>query len=270
MIAISSHTNGKLIKIDNSGREEFDFENVRGIDILYNNIAISYDSTLSIYDINNFDLIDQFYTSKNVHEISLQNDNSIIFCDQTVFGLNIYSKDYKKIYFSLFKNHIMQQESAWISGLALNDVRMPTHITALGIDENIDQSWRNAAFNAQGALVDVNTGEILLNNLFFPHSPRWINGELMFLNSGDGTIRRYVDGNSEIIGHEAGWLRGFAQIDSNTILVGTSARRHTALDNLQITDADATGVMVIDLPSMKQIDFIPWDVDEIFDIKYVP
>jgi len=270
MIFFTSHTNSKLLIIDGETISEFDFTTARGIDLNHNKIAISYNGKISIYETNNFNLIDEFSTNKNIHEISLQDDGSVICCDQNVSGLIKYNNSNAETYFTLSDDKTFPDGVAWISGMTVDDNIIPTHITALGIDQNKDERWRESAFNAQGALIDVNTGEKLLNDLFFPHSPRWINGELMFLNSGDGTIRRYVDGNSEIIGHEAGWLRGFSQIDSNTILVGTSARRHTALDNLQITDADATGVMVIDLPSMKQIDFIPWDVDEIFDIKYVP
>src|SRR5690606_16829393 len=49
--------------------------------------------------------------------------------------------------------------------------------------------WRGNKRNG-GVLIEVASGEILLQGLSMPHSPRWHRDELWLLESGDGTLGR--------------------------------------------------------------------------------
>lgn len=61
-----------------------------------------------------------------------------------------------------------------------------SHITALGMT-NEAHAWRSEDLQ-NGVLLDVNTEEVVLGNLYMPHSPRWFGHELILLESATGTV----------------------------------------------------------------------------------
>ena len=62
----------------------------------------------------------------------------------------------------------------------------PKYVTALG-ETDTAVGWR--ANKAKGGiLMDIESNEILLRGLSMPHSPRWYQGKLWVLESGEGSL----------------------------------------------------------------------------------
>ncbi|HEU0048681.1 MAG TPA: TIGR03032 family protein, partial [Nitrososphaera sp.] len=77
------------------------------------------------------------------------------------------------------------EDRCHLNGLAMVEGR-PKYVTALG-ETDTAGGWR--ANKARGGiLMDIETNEILLRGLSMPHSPRWYQGKLWVLESGEGSL----------------------------------------------------------------------------------
>jgi uncharacterized protein (TIGR03032 family) len=72
-----------------------------------------------------------------------------------------------------------------LNGIALRDGK-PRYVTALG-DTDTPGGWRDNK-RSGGVLMDITSDEIVLRGLSMPHSPRWHNGKLWVLESGNGGV----------------------------------------------------------------------------------
>ncbi|MGH8606105.1 MAG: DUF4915 domain-containing protein, partial [Gammaproteobacteria bacterium] len=77
------------------------------------------------------------------------------------------------------------EDRCHLNGLALVDGR-PKYVTALG-ETDTAGGWRANKRNG-GLLMDVETHQISLRGLSMPHSPRWSQDKLWFLESGQGSL----------------------------------------------------------------------------------
>ncbi|MGH2524877.1 MAG: TIGR03032 family protein, partial [Anaerolineales bacterium] len=75
------------------------------------------------------------------------------------------------------------EDRCHLNGLAMVEGR-PKYVTALG-ETDTAGGWR-ANKRSGGLLMDIETDQILLRGLSMPHSPRWYQGKLWFLESGQG------------------------------------------------------------------------------------
>ena len=84
-----------------------------------------------------------------------------------------------------FVSALAPEDRCHLNGLAMVDGR-PKYVTALGETDTL-AGWR--ANKARGGmLMDVESNEILLRGLSMPHSPRWHQGKLWLLESGEGSL----------------------------------------------------------------------------------
>ena len=84
-----------------------------------------------------------------------------------------------------FVSALAPEDRCHLNGLAMVDGR-PKYVTALG-ETDTPGGWR--ANKARGGiLMDIESNEILLRGLSMPHSPRWYQGKLWLLESGEGSL----------------------------------------------------------------------------------
>ena len=84
-----------------------------------------------------------------------------------------------------FVSVLAPEDRCHLNGIAMVDGR-PMYVTALG-ETNTLGGWR--ANKAKGGiLMDIESNEILLRGLSMPHSPRWYQGKLWVLESGQGSL----------------------------------------------------------------------------------
>ncbi len=161
-----------------------------------------------------------------------------------------------------------------LNGLALADGR-PRFVTALGTTDN-PQGWRQDKLRG-GVLMEVDSGDVLLENLAMPHSPRLVDGRLLVLNSAACELlevdpeRRTTD----VICRLPGFSRGLAGA-GDYLFVGLSELRHDhrVFGDLPIarTEGLYCGVICIHLPSGRIAGELRYlrTCKEIYDIQVLP
>ncbi|MEN1681763.1 MAG: TIGR03032 family protein [Planctomycetota bacterium] len=164
-----------------------------------------------------------------------------------------------------------------LNGLAVRDGRA-RYATALG-EANEPQGWRQTKRNG-GVVIDIPTGEIITRGLSMPHSPRWHDGRLWLLESGEGTLG-VVDratGRYEPVAHFPGFTRGLA-FAGPLAFVGLSQVRESAVfsgiplvERLKEAEERVCGVWVVDTNNGQTVGFCRFKsgVQEVFAVEVLP
>jgi uncharacterized protein (TIGR03032 family) len=169
-----------------------------------------------------------------------------------------------------FITALAPEDRCHLNGLCLKDGAVK-YVTALGRTDTAN-GWRANKKNG-GLLMDVATGDVLLEGLSMPHSPRWYNDRLWLLESGDGSIG-YVDlarGKYEPIAKLPGFTRGIDFIGP-VAFVGLSQVRESAIfSGLPLTERlqeRTCGVWAINIQTGQTIGWVKFEdaVQEIFAV----
>jgi uncharacterized protein (TIGR03032 family) len=175
-----------------------------------------------------------------------------------------------------FISSLSPQDRCHLNGLALVDGR-PRYVTALG-DTDAPQGWREKKARG-GVLIDVDSGETITRGLSMPHSPRWHDGRLWLLESGDGSIGTIdlATGRYEAVARVDGFTRGLDFLGPYA-LVGISQVRESAIfSGIPITERldlenRICGVALVDTRSGQEVGFVRFQdaVQEIFAVQLLP
>jgi uncharacterized protein (TIGR03032 family) len=144
------------------------------------------------------------------------------------------------------------------------------YVTALG-ESNVKEGWR-ANKSDGGIVIDVVTNQIVARGLSMPHSPRWYNGQLWVLESGQGRLCTIdpATGARNIVAEVPGFARGLA-FAGPYAFIGLSLVRERVFDGIPIAQrADRScGVWLVDTRDGKTLGFLRFEgsVQEIFDIQ---
>jgi uncharacterized protein (TIGR03032 family) len=169
----------------------------------------------------------------------------------------------------------MPGDCCHLNGLGLRQ-GVPKYVTALGETSNA-RGWRDNKKDG-GILMDVETGDVITRGLSMPHSPRWYQGRLWVLESGNGGLG-YIDSDTgkyvELIALP-GFTRGLA-FCGPLAFVGLSQVRETAvfggvfIAEKQL-DERTCGVWVVNIETAKTVAFVKFEdaVQEIFAVEVVP
>jgi uncharacterized protein (TIGR03032 family) len=161
-----------------------------------------------------------------------------------------------------------------LNGLGMVDGK-PNYVTARG-ETNTPKGWR-ANKKDGGILIDVASGEIIARNLSMPHSPRWYNGQLWVLESGEGTLS-IVD--LETSRHEAivtlpGFTRGFDFYGPLAFIDLSQVRETAVFSGIPITEQHMernSGVWVVNIQTGQVVAFVKFEeaLQEIFAVQILP
>ena len=173
-----------------------------------------------------------------------------------------------------FISALAAEDRCHLNGLAVAEGRV-RYVTAHGrTDER--EGWRPGKVDG-GVLIDVPTGEIVVDGLAMPHSPRVYRDRVWLLHSGRGELVT-VDvntGDVTIVAQLPGYTRGLA-FHGDYAFVGLSKIRETAtFGGVPIADdlADRKcGVYVIDIRTGATAAFLDFEAgcEEIFDVQVLP
>ena len=175
-----------------------------------------------------------------------------------------------------FINTITAEDRCHLNGLAINrDGRRPAFVTAHGTS-NDPGGWRVNKADG-GCLMDVASGEIILNGLSMPHSPRLHHEKLYFLNSGRGELLEFstLNGSSNVLVQLPGFTRGL-DCHGSIAAVGLSRIRESAVfGGLPIAaemDELQCGIVFVDLDTGEKLGHL-WflsGVEEIYSTAFIP
>jgi uncharacterized protein (TIGR03032 family) len=169
-----------------------------------------------------------------------------------------------------FVSVLAPEDRCHLNGMGLRDGRV-RYATALGATDT-PGGWR-ANKKSGGILLDVPSGAVIARGLSMPHSPRWHDGRLWVLDSGNGGVS-VVDeaaGRLTTVAALPGFTRGLDFCD-RFAFVGLSQVRETAVfSGIAIAERPERqcGVWVLDTVTGQIVAFLQFTdaVQEIFAVQ---
>jgi uncharacterized protein (TIGR03032 family) len=171
-----------------------------------------------------------------------------------------------------FIDALAPEDRCHLNGLAMRDGKI-RYVSALG-SSNAPRGWRENKATG-GVLMDIPSNEIITRGLSMPHSPRWHNGKLWLLESGNGGVGLVDEktGKYQEICRLPGFTRGL-DFAGPYAFVGLSQVRETAVfSGIKIAEMKpedrCCGVWCIDTRSGQVAGFVKFTqgVQEIFAVQ---
>ncbi len=158
-----------------------------------------------------------------------------------------------------------------LNGLAIVDDK-PKYVTALGTTDT-GGGWRENKANG-GILIDVPSHEYICQGLSMPHSPRWYDGKLWVLESGQGSLAM-VDlntGQLTTVTQFPGFTRGLDFYGPYAFVGLSQVRESATFSGIPLVDRlteRTCGVWVVDLRTGQTVAFLKFEsgVQEIFAVS---
>lgn len=211
----------------------------------------------------------------DIHEMAYVNDelwfvNTRFSCLCTLDGVHSFIPRWRPKFVSAYD----LSDRCHLNGLGIRDDR-PQYVTALG-ETDTAAGWRKNKANG-GILIDIYSNEIICRGLSMPHSPRWYQGQLWILESGNGSLAK-VDLNSgklTTVVQLPGFTRGI-DFYENLAFIGLSQIRETVVfSGLPITERleeRTCGVWIVNINTGEIVAFLRFEdaVQEIFAISILP
>lgn len=169
-----------------------------------------------------------------------------------------------------FVSDIAPEDRCHLNSMAMVDGQ-PEFVTAFG-EVNTFEGWRENRISG-GILMNVPSGEIVLEGLPMPHSPRVYDGKLYLLLSGTGELvcAEPETGRYTVVTQLPGFVRGMARC-GDYLFVGLSQLRKTSstFAALPISDqAVFSGIVVVSLSEGCIVEHLKYEtgVEEIYDVQ---
>ena len=173
-----------------------------------------------------------------------------------------------------FIEQVVPEDGCHLNGLAMDDGK-PRFVTALGTTSG-RQAWRENKLQG-GVLLEVESGEIVLDGLAMPHSPRLVDGTLFVLSSASCELLA-VDPQrreTEVVARLPGFARGLAA-RGDYLFVGLSHLRHDhrVFGDLPIATAGELycGIVALHRPTGRIAGELRYlrTCKEIYDVQVLP
>ena len=169
-----------------------------------------------------------------------------------------------------FVSDIAPEDRCHLNSMAMVDGH-PEYVTAFG-EVDTFEGWRENKTSG-GIVMDVSSGEIVLEGLPMPHSPRIYDGKLYLLLSGTGELvcAEPETGRYEVVAQLPGFVRGMARC-GDYLFVGLSKLRKTSstFAALPISEqAVFSGIVAVSLSEGRIVEHLRYEtgVEEIYDVQ---
>ncbi|MEZ4519423.1 MAG: TIGR03032 family protein [Chloroflexota bacterium] len=209
----------------------------------------------------------------DIHEMAWAADNELWIVNTRFGCLCTLDDDHSFVprWRPFFISALAPEDRCHLNGLCMVNGQ-PTFVTALG-QTNVQGGWRENKANG-GILMHVPTNKILLRGLSMPHSPRWYDNRLWFLESGEGglAIADTQAGTWQTITKLPGFTRGI-DFYGPLAFIGLSQVRESAtfsgIPLVERLEERTCGVWVVDLRNGQTLGFLRFEegVQEIFAVQ---
>jgi len=170
-----------------------------------------------------------------------------------------------------FVSALAPEDRCHLNGIAMIDGR-PKYVTALG-ETDTPGGWR--ANKAKGGiLIDTERNEILLRGLSMPHSPRWYQGKLWLLESGEGSLAEVdLERRSwRTIAQLPGFTRGIDFVGPLAFIGLSQVRESVVFSGIPLVQRlreRTCGVWVVNIETGQTVGFLRFEagVQEIFAVQ---
>lgn len=207
----------------------------------------------------------------DIHDLSFGKDGKL-FAVNTLFSCLIEIDDnynFTPYWIPPFIDKLVSEDRCHLNGMAMNN-GLPKYATAFNRG-NKPQSWRENITNS-GVVFDVDSNEVVAENLAMPHTPRLFNNELYVLLSATGELIK-IDVNTgkyEVVVKLDGFVRGMS-LYRDYLFIGLSKLRKNSstFGKLKFAEkANQSGIVAVHLPTGSIAGKISWltTLDEIYDV----
>ena len=234
-------------------------------------LAAHYPKSPGVYDMMFFPRLTYHTNALDIHDLHY-GENGKLFAVNTLFSCIVTFDDnhnFTPYWTPPQIDQLASEDRCHLNGMAMEN-GLPRYASAFN-QGNTPQSWREK-ITQTGVIYDVQTNEVIVDNLPMPHSPKLINGELYVLLSATGEVAK-IDvekGSYEVVSKPGGFLRGMSVIDDYLFVAHSKLRKNSStFAQLPISDeAQTCGIVAIHLPSKSVVAnlFYEMSVDEIYDI----
>jgi uncharacterized protein (TIGR03032 family) len=173
-----------------------------------------------------------------------------------------------------FITALAPEDRCHLNGLCVIDDRV-RYVTMLGTSDEAG-GWRPGKASG-GAIMDVTTNEYVATGLSMPHSPRWHDGRLWVLESGEGGLCTVDTATGEVttIARLPGFTRGLAFAGKYALVGLSEVREANTFGGLPLTarlEDRECGVWIVDTETGETMGYLRFDdaVQEIFDVMLLP
>jgi len=216
----------------------------------------------------------------DIHDVALDGSGRVVFVNTLFSCLATVSETHSfvPLWRPPFVSRLAAEDRCHLNGLALADSR-PAFVSAVSRSDVAD-GWRDRRVDG-GVVVEVASGEVVLDGLSMPHSPRWHDGRLWLLESGTGWLGRAdpATGRFERVTFCPGYARGLACHGSFAVIGLSRPRKNRTFSGLpldrELTRHDAEprcGLIVVDLRSGGAVHWLRIEgvVEELYDVAVLP
>ncbi len=172
-----------------------------------------------------------------------------------------------------FISKLASEDRCHLNGMAMQAGK-PKYATAFNQGDS-PQSWR-PEITTSGVLIDIETDNIIADQLAMPHSPRIYDGQIYLLLSATGELVK-IDpktGEKTVINQWDGFLRGMAKA-GDYLFIGLSKLRQNSSTFAKLPiahKASTSGIAIVHLPTGSKVGMIQYmsSVEEIYDVQAIP
>lgn len=207
----------------------------------------------------------------DVHDLSFgKNDqlfavNTLFSCVATIDGDYNFTPYWKPS----FIDKLAAEDRCHLNGMAMENGK-PKFVSAFGTG-NTAGSWREH-ITKTGVIIDVESNEIVAQNLAMPHTPRLYNGDLYTLLSATGELVK-IDTNTgkyDLVVKLDAFVRGMS-LHQDYLFIGTSKLRENSSTFAKLDIAkksNEASIVVVHLPTASIAGKITYlnSLDEIYDV----
>jgi len=239
-----------------------------------NELAKHYPKSPNKYDALYMPRVTYHTGSLDIHDLRF-GENGSLFAVNTLFSCIIKINEdfnFSPYWIPPFIDKLVSEDRCHLNGMAMKS-GVPKYATAFN-QGNSFQSWREN-ITQTGVVFDLETNEVIAENLAMPHSPRIFGDCLYVLLSASGELVK-IDLNSgkyDVIVKINGFARGMA-LQEDYLFIGLSKIRKNSstFGKLDFADnANQSGIVVIHLPTGSIAGRITYhnSLDEIYDVHII-
>lgn len=227
---------------------------------------------------------DALYVPRSVHHVGALAVHDMVFTDHGLVGVNtlfscLFQLDprhsFRPVWKPPFVSELVPEDRCHLNGIAAvgSEIR---YATALGRTDAAGE-WRPGKERG-GVLMHVPSGEVLLDGLAMPHSPRVYDGILHLLLSSTGELVAVdlAGGGSryEVVNRVPGFARGMARAGDYLFVATSLIRKQHTFGDLRIAGRRdlVCGITILHLPSGAIVGDLRYvrSCEEIYDVQFLP
>ncbi|MDH5608690.1 MAG: TIGR03032 family protein [Cyclobacteriaceae bacterium] len=292
-IVISTYQTGKVVVLSPKGEEELiqlprSFDKPMGMAIKDHKLAIATRSEILVtansplvaktypdkpdtYDAMFVPRAQYFSGEVDIHDLEWADDK--LFAVNTLFSCLVVVDDncsFRPKWKPHFISALAPEDRCHLNGVAMQENK-PMYVTALGKSDEA-KGWR-ANMLKGGIVMDVQSNEIIAENLPVPHTPKIYDGQLYLLLSATGELVRLdvATGKYDVVSSIQGFVRGMDRIGDYLFIAQSKIRQKSSIFNQVPVAKNAVwcGITIVHLPTGAHAGFIKYNasVEELYDVK---